>query len=71
MTVFHIHVGSERARRRHRLVLEPKTTADRRRHRERQRHNYGGSWIAPADLVAAGDWGAIEAKAREAAGLSG
>lgn len=31
----------------------------------------GGSWIAPADLVAAGDWGAIEAKAREAAGLSG
>lgn len=31
----------------------------------------GGSWIAPADLVAAGDWGAIEAKAREATGLSG
>lgn len=31
----------------------------------------GGSWIAPADLVAAGDWGAIEAKAREAATLSG
>ena len=31
----------------------------------------GGSWIAPADRVAAGDWGAIEAKAREAAGLSG
>ncbi len=31
----------------------------------------GGSWIAPADLVTAGDWGAIEAKAREAAGLSG
>jgi 2-dehydro-3-deoxyphosphogluconate aldolase/(4S)-4-hydroxy-2-oxoglutarate aldolase len=31
----------------------------------------GGSWIAPADLVAVGDWGAIEAKAREAAGLSG
>lgn len=31
----------------------------------------GGSWIAPADLVAAGDWGAIEERAREAAGLSG
>ncbi|KRS19004.1 bifunctional 4-hydroxy-2-oxoglutarate aldolase/2-dehydro-3-deoxy-phosphogluconate aldolase [Roseovarius indicus] len=31
----------------------------------------GGSWIAPADLVTAEDWGAIEAKAREAAGLSG
>ena len=31
----------------------------------------GGSWIAPADLVAAGDWSAIEVKAREAAGLSG
>ncbi|MEQ9240177.1 bifunctional 4-hydroxy-2-oxoglutarate aldolase/2-dehydro-3-deoxy-phosphogluconate aldolase [Roseovarius indicus] len=31
----------------------------------------GGSWIAPAGLVASGDWGAIEAKAREAAGLSG
>jgi len=31
----------------------------------------GGSWIAPADRVAAGDWDAIEAKAREAAGLSG
>ena len=31
----------------------------------------GGSWIAPADLVAVGDWSAIEVKAREAAGLSG
>ncbi|MEQ8899490.1 MAG: bifunctional 4-hydroxy-2-oxoglutarate aldolase/2-dehydro-3-deoxy-phosphogluconate aldolase [Roseovarius sp.] len=31
----------------------------------------GGSWIAPADLVAAGDWDAVETRAREAAGLSG
>jgi 2-dehydro-3-deoxyphosphogluconate aldolase/(4S)-4-hydroxy-2-oxoglutarate aldolase len=29
----------------------------------------GGSWVAPDDLVAAGDWDAIEALAREAAGL--
>ena len=27
----------------------------------------GGTWIAPADDMAAGDWGAIEARAREAA----
>lgn len=31
----------------------------------------GGSWVAPADKVAAGDWQAIEALAREAALLSG
>ncbi|MDG4647629.1 bifunctional 4-hydroxy-2-oxoglutarate aldolase/2-dehydro-3-deoxy-phosphogluconate aldolase [Roseibacterium sp. SDUM158017] len=31
----------------------------------------GGSWIAPKDRVAAGDWAAIEALAREAAGLRG
>ena len=31
----------------------------------------GGSWIAPAGMVASGDWAAIEARAREAAGLSG
>ncbi|MFW8633651.1 bifunctional 4-hydroxy-2-oxoglutarate aldolase/2-dehydro-3-deoxy-phosphogluconate aldolase [Cribrihabitans pelagius] len=30
----------------------------------------GGSWIAPADLVKAGDWAAIEALAREASQLS-
>ncbi|MFZ7090638.1 bifunctional 4-hydroxy-2-oxoglutarate aldolase/2-dehydro-3-deoxy-phosphogluconate aldolase [Primorskyibacter sp. 2E233] len=29
----------------------------------------GGSWVAPADLVAAGDWAGIEALAREAAAL--
>lgn len=29
----------------------------------------GGSWIAPAQLVAAGDWSAIEALAREACAL--
>jgi 2-dehydro-3-deoxyphosphogluconate aldolase/(4S)-4-hydroxy-2-oxoglutarate aldolase len=29
----------------------------------------GGSWVAPADKVAAGDWAAIELLAREAAGL--
>lgn len=29
----------------------------------------GGSWVAPADKVAAGAWDAIEALAREAAGL--
>lgn len=29
----------------------------------------GGSWVAPADKVAAGDWGAIEVLARDAAGL--
>jgi 2-dehydro-3-deoxyphosphogluconate aldolase/(4S)-4-hydroxy-2-oxoglutarate aldolase len=31
----------------------------------------GGSWVAPADKVAAGDWAGIEALAREAAGLRG
>lgn len=30
----------------------------------------GGSWVAPKDLVEAGDWDGIEALAREAAGLS-
>ncbi|MFD0978553.1 MULTISPECIES: bifunctional 4-hydroxy-2-oxoglutarate aldolase/2-dehydro-3-deoxy-phosphogluconate aldolase [Tropicimonas] len=30
----------------------------------------GGSWVAPAKLVAAGDWKAIEELAREAAALS-
>jgi 2-dehydro-3-deoxyphosphogluconate aldolase/(4S)-4-hydroxy-2-oxoglutarate aldolase len=29
----------------------------------------GGSWIAPADKIKAGDWGGIEALAREAAAL--
>jgi 2-dehydro-3-deoxyphosphogluconate aldolase/(4S)-4-hydroxy-2-oxoglutarate aldolase len=29
----------------------------------------GGSWVAPADRVAAGDWSAIETLAREAAAL--
>ncbi|UTH46860.1 bifunctional 4-hydroxy-2-oxoglutarate aldolase/2-dehydro-3-deoxy-phosphogluconate aldolase [Loktanella salsilacus] len=29
----------------------------------------GGSWVAPKDLMAAGDWAGIEALAREAAGL--
>jgi 2-dehydro-3-deoxyphosphogluconate aldolase/(4S)-4-hydroxy-2-oxoglutarate aldolase len=29
----------------------------------------GGSWVAPAEAVRAGDWGRIEALAREAAGL--
>lgn len=29
----------------------------------------GGSWVAPKDLVAAGDWAAIEELAREAAAL--
>ncbi|WP_027244777.1 bifunctional 4-hydroxy-2-oxoglutarate aldolase/2-dehydro-3-deoxy-phosphogluconate aldolase [Leisingera daeponensis] len=29
----------------------------------------GGSWVAPADLVKAGDWGAIEALARDASRL--
>jgi 2-dehydro-3-deoxyphosphogluconate aldolase/(4S)-4-hydroxy-2-oxoglutarate aldolase len=29
----------------------------------------GGSWVAPRDLVDAGDWDAIEALAREAAAL--
>ena len=28
----------------------------------------GGSWVAPKDMVAAGDWSGIEALAREAAG---
>jgi 2-dehydro-3-deoxyphosphogluconate aldolase/(4S)-4-hydroxy-2-oxoglutarate aldolase len=31
----------------------------------------GGSWVAPKALVAAGDWTAIEALARDAAGLGG
>ena len=31
----------------------------------------GGSWVAPKDAVAAGDWDRIEALAVEAAGLSG
>jgi 2-dehydro-3-deoxyphosphogluconate aldolase/(4S)-4-hydroxy-2-oxoglutarate aldolase len=31
----------------------------------------GGSWPAPADAIAAGDWPRIEALAREAAGRSG
>jgi 2-dehydro-3-deoxyphosphogluconate aldolase/(4S)-4-hydroxy-2-oxoglutarate aldolase len=30
----------------------------------------GGSWVAPADAVRAGDWGRIEALAREAAALA-
>ncbi len=29
----------------------------------------GGSWVAPNDLIEAGDWASIEAIAREAAGL--
>jgi 2-dehydro-3-deoxyphosphogluconate aldolase/(4S)-4-hydroxy-2-oxoglutarate aldolase len=29
----------------------------------------GGSWLTPADAIAAGDWSRIEALAREAAGL--
>lgn len=29
----------------------------------------GGSWVAPADRVRAGDWGAVETLAREAAAL--
>ncbi len=29
----------------------------------------GGSWVAPADLIAAGDWAGIEALAREASQL--
>jgi len=29
----------------------------------------GGSWVAPGDLVRAGDWGGIESLARAAAGL--
>jgi 2-dehydro-3-deoxyphosphogluconate aldolase / (4S)-4-hydroxy-2-oxoglutarate aldolase len=29
----------------------------------------GGSWVAPADLLEAGDWKGIEALARDAAGL--
>ena len=31
----------------------------------------GGSWVAPKDLVAAGDWAGIEALAREASRLGG
>lgn len=30
----------------------------------------GGSWIAPAEMMRAGDWAGIEALARQAAGLS-
>ncbi|PWL32692.1 MAG: keto-deoxy-phosphogluconate aldolase, partial [Marivita sp. XM-24bin2] len=30
----------------------------------------GGSWVAPKELVAKGDWGAIEELAREAAQLA-
>jgi 2-dehydro-3-deoxyphosphogluconate aldolase/(4S)-4-hydroxy-2-oxoglutarate aldolase len=30
----------------------------------------GGSWVAPADLMARGDWAGIEALAREAAALA-
>ena len=30
----------------------------------------GGSWIAPTDLLAVGDYGEIEARARHAASLS-
>lgn len=30
----------------------------------------GGSWVAPKEMVAAGDWAGIEALAKEAAGLS-
>ncbi len=30
----------------------------------------GGSWVAPRDLVARGDWGAITARARQAASLA-
>ena len=29
----------------------------------------GGSWVAPKDLVAKGDWAGVEALAREAAKL--
>jgi 2-dehydro-3-deoxyphosphogluconate aldolase/(4S)-4-hydroxy-2-oxoglutarate aldolase len=31
----------------------------------------GGSWVAPRDALAAGDWGRIESLAREASGLGG
>lgn len=31
----------------------------------------GGSWVAPADAVAAGDWARVEALAREAAAIRG
>ncbi|MFW5418016.1 bifunctional 4-hydroxy-2-oxoglutarate aldolase/2-dehydro-3-deoxy-phosphogluconate aldolase [Nocardiopsis sp. CNT-189] len=31
----------------------------------------GGTWLTPAEAVAAGDWGAIEALARQAAALRG
>ena len=31
----------------------------------------GGSWVAPDELVKAGDWAAIEALAREASGMGG
>ena len=30
----------------------------------------GGSWVAPADMMAAGDWAGITALAAEAAGLA-
>ena len=29
----------------------------------------GGSWVAPGDAIAAGDWARIEALARDASGL--
>lgn len=31
----------------------------------------GGSWLAPAEALAAGDWGRVEASAREASALRG
>jgi 2-dehydro-3-deoxyphosphogluconate aldolase/(4S)-4-hydroxy-2-oxoglutarate aldolase len=31
----------------------------------------GGSWVMPADAIAAGDWSRIEALAREASALAG
>lgn len=31
----------------------------------------GGSWVAPGDAVKAGDWGRVEALAREAAAIRG
>jgi 2-dehydro-3-deoxyphosphogluconate aldolase / (4S)-4-hydroxy-2-oxoglutarate aldolase len=31
----------------------------------------GGSWLTPADAVAAGDWGRVEQLARQASGLRG
>ncbi len=34
-------------------------------------HCVGGSWVAPADMIKAGDWAGIEALAREASKLGG